>query len=401
MKKITFLLLMMSAACHAQVKLSDRAEISVITFGPWQGQVFTAFGHSAFRVSDPVNGIDAAFNYGVFDFDKPFFYLDFARGQNFYQLGVGEYKAYENYYIRHNRYIHEQVLNLTGEQKQKLFDFLEWNAKPENRYYRYDYFYDNCATKLPAVLLRVFGDTVKFDGSYITTHYSIRELTDIYLKHQPWGDLGIDIGLGLPMDKKITPYEYMFLPDFVESGFDHATIEQNGTTVPLVESKVNVYESLPEPPPFTIHPLFVFTVIFIVVAFISYRDIRRKRLSGITDGILFSITGLLGWLLLLLWVATDHKAAAKNLNLLWALPTHLIAAIALIKNPKWLEKYFLIVAGIMVVLLITWPFLPQKLHYSLIPLVMALGLRAFTQYLVRKQGALQETKNPLRQPIVP
>jgi hypothetical protein len=400
MKKITFLFLLLSTLTEAQIKLSDKAEISAITFGPYQGQVFTAFGHSAFRVNDPENGIDAAFNYGVFDFDKPFFYLDFALGQNFYMLGVARYKDYENYYIRYNRYIHEQKLNLTTDQKQKLFDYLQWNALPENKSYRYDYFYDNCATKLPAVMLNVFGDTVKFDGSYITTDYSIRDLTDIYLKHQPWGDLGIDIGLGLPMDKKATPYEYMFLPDYVESGFDHATIENNGIAVPLVKEKIIVYESLPEPPPATIHPLLVFSLIFAIIGFISYRDIKRQKLAKFVDTILFTLVGVVGLVLLLLWVATDHKAAAKNFNLLWALPTHLVAVIALIKNPKWLEKYFLAVAVISILLLVGWPFLPQKMHYALIPLVMALGLRAFTQYLIRRQAALQERKNLHQEPIV-
>lgn len=400
MKKITLLFLLLSSLCNAQFKLSDKAEISVLTFGPWQGATFTAFGHSAFRVYDPTNGIDVAFNYGLFDFDKPFFYLDFARGQNYYKLGIANYKDYENYYIRYNRYIHEQKLNLTHDQKQKLFDFLEWNARPENAYYLYDYFYDNCATKLPEVILKVFGESVKFDESYITTNYTIRELTDLYLKHQPWGDLGIDIGLGLPMDKKATPYEYMFLPDFVESGFDHATIEHNGTTVPLVKSKVSIYESLPEPPPFTIHPLLVFSVTFAFIALISYRDIKRRKLSKAVDVILFTVLGILGLLLLLLWVATDHKAAAKNLNLLWAMPTHLIAVIAFIRNPKWLEKYFLVVAITSALLLVNWPFLPQKLHYALIPLVMAIGLRAFTQYLIRKQAVSQESKNVREEPIV-
>jgi hypothetical protein len=401
MKKITFLFVLLSTVCQGQLKLSDKAEISAITFGPWQGQVFTAFGHSAFRVNDPENGIDAAYNYGVFDFDKPFFYLDFALGQNFYMLGVARYKDYENYYIRYNRYIHEQKLNLTTDQKQKLFDFLQWNALPENQSYRYDYFYDNCATKLPEVLLKVFGDTVKFDGSYVTTNYSIRDLTDIYLKHQPWGDLGIDIGLGLPMDKKATPYEYMFLPDYVESGFDHATIDRNGSLVPLVKEKVIIYESLPELPPSTINPLIVFSVVFFIISFISYRDIKKQKLSRLTDIILFSIVGLLGVLLFLLWVATDHNAAAKNLNLLWALPTHLVIVFALGKGSKWIEKYFLIVAVISVLLLTTWPFLPQKLHYSLIPVVMALGLRSFTQYLIRKQAVRSETKNLHQQPIAP
>ncbi|MCU0398242.1 MAG: DUF4105 domain-containing protein, partial [Cyclobacteriaceae bacterium] len=218
----TLIILALSFTLSAQIKLSDQAEISVITCGPGQAELYSAFGHSAFRVFDPANQIDHAFNYGVFDFNQPNFYLNFARGHNNYRLAVQDYKRFEYTYVYYNRYVHEQVLNLNTFQKQKLFDYLIWNAQPENQYYRYDYFYDNCATKLPEIVSKVFGDSVQFDGSYISTSYSIRQLTDLYLNYQPWGDLGIDICLGLPMDKKASPYEYMFLPDYVESGFDHA-----------------------------------------------------------------------------------------------------------------------------------------------------------------------------------
>jgi hypothetical protein len=395
MKKILFLLCIATGTCCAQTQLSDKAEISVLTFGPSQEAVFTAFGHSAFRVYDAANGIDAAYNYGVFDFDKPFFYLDFARGQNFYMLGVGDYKAYENYYMRHNRYIHEQKLNLTRGQKQKLFDFLEWNALPENKSYRYDYFYDNCATKLPEIVKKVFGDTVTFDGSYVKTNYTIRELTDLYLKQQPWGDLGIDIGLGLPMDKKISPYEYMFLPDFVESGFAHAFVNDNGNIKPLVKERISVYESRDEDPAKAlVHPLLAFSLVFVILSAITYRDIKRGKLTNVVDGIFFTTLGLLGLLLLALWFATDHKAAAKNMNLLWALPTHLVAVIAFIRKPKWLSTYFLAVAVLCVLLLLTWALLPQKLHYALIPLVMAIGVRSYAQYWVRKQVWSPERQSP-------
>lgn len=388
-KLIVVLLLLAPLVLRAQVQLSDRAEISVLTLGPWQGEVFTAFGHSAFRVYDPINRIDAAYNYGVFDFDQPNFYLNFAKGNNLYMLGVMSYPHFEYAYISDNRYIHEQVLNLRPEQKQKLFEFLQWNARPENREYLYDYFYDNCATKIPEVVLTVFGDSVHFDGSYIKTNYSFRELTDLYLDEQPWGDLGIDVGLGLPTDKKATPYEYMFLPDFVESGFNHASILSNGSREPLVSETRIIYESVPEEDASGFfHPFLVFSLFLLLALFVTYRDLRRKRLSMYFDGVFFSVLGFLGICLLLLWTSTNHHAAAKNFNLLWALPTHLIAVLAFVRQPRWLRKYFLFVTGVTALLLITWPFLPQKLNYSLIPLVMASGVRTFAQYRLRKQVGL-------------
>jgi hypothetical protein len=372
----SLLFVIITASAYSQ-QLSSEAEISVITCGPFQEELYSAFGHSAFRVYDPVIGIDEAFNYGVFDFDQPNFYLNFTRGYLYYKLGVYPYPRFRDYYIYYNRYVHEQVLDLTQQQKQRLYNYLVWNAQPENETYRYDYFYNNCATKIRDVMVTVFGDSISFNGSYITTNYTIRDLTDIYLKHQPWGDLGIDICLGLPMDKKATPYEYMFLPDYIEAGFDNATLNNK----PVVRKKINVYESRDEEISKTlITPLTAFTLMGALALLLSGRDIRRKKLSLWFDVILFGTVGSIGVLLLLLWVATDHQAAAKNFNLLWALPTHIIAVIAFIKNPKWLKQYFLGAAIISLLLLLTWRFLPQNINYMLTPLVITLLIRSFTQF---------------------
>ena len=386
MKKLVFLFVFLSSSAFAQETLSEQSEISVITCGPYQEELYSAFGHSAFRVYDRVNGIDEAYNYGVFDFNQPHFYLNFARGYLYYRLGVYDYRAFEYHYISDNRYVHQQVLNLNQAEKQKLFEYLRWNAEPENQFYRYDYFYNNCATKMRDVMLTVFGDSVKFDGSYIKTDYTIRELTDQYLEYQPWGDLGIDICLGLPMDKKAAPIEYMFLPDYVESGFEHASIVRNGESSPLVKRRVAVYESQPES--FSkglFQPLYVFSAFLLFTVWISYRDIKRKRITTLFDGIFFTVLSAIGLLLLLLWIATDHNAAAKNFNLWWALPTHLIAVIAFIRQPKWLEKYFGIAAIVTLLLLVAWPFLPQKLHYALIPIVITSAIRSYVQYKIRKE----------------
>ena len=101
------------------------------------------------------------------------------------------------------------------------------------------------------------------------------------------------------------------------------------------------------------------------------------------DVIIFSVTGIIGILLAFLWFATDHKAS-YNFNLLWALPTHIIAVIAFAKQPAWLKKYFLLTGIIAVLTLILWPVLPQKLNLSLIPIVVMMALRSLTQYKLRK-----------------
>jgi hypothetical protein len=375
----TFLLLFSISGLAQTPKLSERAEIHVVTCGPSQTELYSAFGHSAFRVYDPVSGFDWIYNYGVFDFNQPNFYLNFAKGNNNYKLAVQEYARFRDIYIYYNRFIHEQRLNLTQDQKQKLFDFLEWNALPENQYYRYDYFYDNCATKIRDVVQHVFGDSVKFDDSYIQTNYSIRDLCELYLNQQPWGDLGIDICLGLPMDKKASAYEYMFLPDYIESTFDHATVVDS-VSRPLVKEKTITYEAKPEESDFSLfHPWIVFGFILTIGAALTYYDFKRKKLSKWFDALLFGIVGLIGLLLLLLWIATDHKAAAKNFNLLWALPTHLVVLFWFWKEnkPKWFGIYFRLVGILQLVAIACWFILPQQLNVFLIPLVILLMIRCW------------------------
>lgn len=374
-------LLLFCSYGQAQESLSENAEISILTLGPTQTELYSAFGHSAIRVYDPEQGIDDAYNWGVFDFDQPNFYLNFARGYLYYKLGVYPYDRFRDYYIYYNRYVHEQLLNLTQAQKQKLYEYLVWNSQPENQNYRYDYFYNNCATKVRDVFSTVFGDSVRFDGSHIKTDYSIRDLTDIYLAQQPWGDLGIDICLGLPMDKKASPSEYMFLPDYIEAGFNHATLAGN----PLVRESISVYESRDEEVKASlVHPFIAFTIFALLTLALSTWDLKRKKISRWFDAVLMSVLGIVGLLLFCLWFFTDHQAAAVNFNLLWALPTHAVLAIALFTNKKWVGTYFLVTAGISLLTLLLWPVLPQALNIFLLPLVVAVLIRSLLNYRLRK-----------------
>jgi hypothetical protein len=378
---LLFILLIIPPVAFSQ-KLSPEAQISVITCGPYQEELYSAFGHSAFRVYDPATGIDDAYNYGVFDFDQPNFYLNFARGYLYYKLGVYPYDRFRDFYIYYNRYVHEQVLDLTPAQKQRLYDYLLWNAQPENETYRYDYFKNNCATKIRDIMITVFGDSVKFDGSYITTTYSLRDLININLKHQPWGDLALDLGLGLPSDKIATPFEYMFLPDYVESGFDHSTLNGN----PVVKSKISVYKSRDEEYSKTlISPTVALILTLIVSIALSFWDVKRKQLSLWFDAMLFGIVGLVGSLLFFMWVATDHHTSARNFNLLWALPTHLLVVFAFIKNPAWVKNYFLGTAIILTLVLVFWVILPQQLNYVVMPIIVALLIRSWIQFKLRSQ----------------
>ena len=370
-------LLNFPGAIAQPLHLSQQARVSLITCGPWQGELYSAFGHSAIRVYDPQLQIDVAFNYGTFDFNQPNFYLNFARGRNLYMLSVQDYQLFRNYYVSYNRYIHEQVLNLDAARKDRLFDFLRNNALPENKGYYYDYFYDNCSTRPRDVMKQVFGDSVLFnpDPPYLQG-LTIRDLTDLYLNQQPWGDLGIDICLGLPMDKVATAADYMFLPDYLETGFDLARIQTAEGLQPLVHEKTVVYEAQPEEYSFPVtHPWVVFGLLLMVTVWVTLRKIVNAEKW--LDRILFNITGILGLLLVLLWFVTDHKAAAWNFNLLWAMPLNL--AIPLLRE-EHRRKYFIGMTFLSAALLITWGFLPQQLNIYLIPVVVALLVRYWKNY---------------------
>lgn len=373
----------MCAPVRSQWQLSEEGEIHLVTCGPYQGELYSAFGHTAIRVKDPRSNIDLIYNYGVFDFNQPNFYLNFTRGYLLYSLAVNSYQGFTYAYIADNRFIHEQVLNLDKAQKQRVFNFLQWNALPENRNYLYDYFYDNCATRVRDVFTTVLEDSLVFDSTYVSESYTVRQLCDSYLGLQPWGDLGIDLCLGLPMDKTMQPYEYMFLPDYVETGFNTMQVFRDGAWQPLVKETLITYAPIPETTPSTWwNPSFLFWFVALVVALVTFMGYRRQKLALRFDVILFSVIGLLGWLLFLLWVLTDHNAAALNMNLLWALPFHLPLVFIYARGKRrMLGPYFRIIGVFYLLLLIFWSFLPQDLHNSLIPLVLLLLIRAaYIQY---------------------
>lgn len=376
--------LFISILSQAQfVTLSPQAEVSLVTPEPGQEAIFTIYGHSAIRIYDPLNDLDVAFDYGIFDFDDPNFTLNFTRGYLRYMVGARKFNRFVAGYQYYDRTIHEQLLDLNQEEKQATFDFLANNALPENRYYFYDYFYDNCATRIRDVIKIILGDKLIFDETYVNAGDSFRDMVDSLSIYQPWGDFGIDICLGLPMDKKMAPQEYMFLPGYVLRAFSQATIKRDSGYVPLVKETRIYYQGTPQTRNVGLFtPKFVFWSLFFIVAIITFLGFKKNRINYRIDIGLFSIVGLLGILLLLLWTVTDHRAAANNLNLLWAIPLHFPAAMLLIpKNKPWyLEKYFIAVAAFMALLLVSWPLNPQGYNAGFFPIIATLGLRALYIY---------------------
>lgn len=403
LRSLLFLILafFIAYSSHSQsfARLSEEAEISIMTLGPYQEEIYSVFGHTAIHLKDSVNNIDWVYNYGVFDFDQENFFWNFARGKMLYQLGLSRYTPFKNLYIRENRYIVEQYLNFTLEEKQQLFDFLTKNYEPENREYYYNYVYDNCATKIRDVILETFTDRVTFYEGYAVEGKTIRDLMDDYLSYQPWGDWIIDIGLGMQIDKEAASSEYMFLPDYIYAGFADATIQRDSVRVPLVRETVTVYSSKPDKSDngfFT--PFNVFVIFFFVVGFITNRDFKKGKRTRWVDPVVFTLPGILGWWLVFLWFGTDHLSE-NNLNLLWAIPFHLplVYLLGIKKSQKLLSVYFLVVSSWYVLLLILWGTLPQPLHNAIIPLVITMTLRGF--YI--RYDLQAQLKKPVRKVVNP
>gem|GEM_PF-4059010 len=198
-----FLLGILSLSAMAQPKLSEEARISLMTSAPYDEEVFTVYGHAALRIYDPKQNIDYIFNYGIFDFSKPNFIYRFAKGETDYKLGVADFQDYVIEYQMRGSDITEQVLNLTQEEKEHIWDALLINYRPENRVYRYNFFFDNCATRPAAILEKEINGSVDYQYPYQSQTF--RDLINYCTRNHPWLTFGCDLALGSPTDREATP----------------------------------------------------------------------------------------------------------------------------------------------------------------------------------------------------
>lgn len=391
--KHTFFLIIVLFSLHfyGQNNLSEKATVSVVTCGP--GDIlYTSFGHSAFRVYDPINKIDKIYNYGTFNFNAPNFYLNFAKGKLTYQLSTTRFGYFLQIYNYEKRWVKTQELNLNNEQVQETYNFLKNNAKPANKDYQYDFFYNNCSTKIEDVIVGVLKDSVTFSNSHILTHKTHRDLIADYTKNQKWGKFGIDLALGSVIDNEATKDEYKFLPDYIFDAFENATITTKYGLQPLVKETKTVINpkttNVLKPFNFITTPLFVISCISLIILFLSYKNFKNNSRTKWLDFLIFFITGTIGIAVLLLWFATDHTATYKNLNFLWAFAPNFIVAFYLLKSklPKWMYYYNLLLICLIALMLLVWIFSIQVFNIALLPLILALVVRyLFLKNFIKKK----------------
>lgn len=364
------LLLIIGFTATAQRPLSHLAEISLLSCENGY-ELYNSYGHSAIRVKDPITELDVVFNYGTFNDQVDNFLVRFIRGTVDYTLSMSPYEWFIRSYENENRTVIEQVLNLTAEEKQAVFNRIVKNYETDERFYRYDFFFDNCSSRIHEILKEVLADDLSYGADlYEDSPETFRVLIDPYMKHSPWAEFGVGLIMGFPTDNTATNKEKMFLPDHMMERFDIATIHQNS----FVKSKRVLYQSTPTEitNSFWKSPLFIFSLLaLVVVAWSIFNFIKNKHNYGI-DYFLFFLTGIVGVFLLFMWLGTRHSPTFENMNMFWAMPLNLIA-LFFIKNAK-AKAYFLLMS---LINLVGFFVLPQVFHIAILPIALMMSVRYF------------------------
>ncbi len=388
---VIFLLLAVPTFSIAQY-LSESSVISLLTASPGE-ELYSTFGHSAIRVKDQELNLDIVFNYGTFDSGIPNFYIKFARRKVDYMLSVSEFDAFAGTYVYENRSIIEQVLNLDSLQKNRLYSLLLENYLPENRYYRYDFFFDNCATRIRDIMITAFGGDFHYNypEAWSNGNMTFRNLIDLYLTNHHWSDFGIDLALGLPTDDIASPSDYMFLPDYLKEGFETATIISDGAEMHFV---LNNHEIIPreeiQSPTFFITPVRLMWTLFGICALLTFLSVRRGKNTFWFDILYFSAIGLGGWMVFSLWFLTDHIATKDNLNLLWAVPLYFPLFLFWERLSKTFKIWYIyLCGGLDVLILLLWLVFPQQYHLAFIPMILIMILRFIVLLKSEKLKPLQ------------
>jgi hypothetical protein len=330
----SLLLLLLAAAGPATLAAQSTEEIAppargedltvyVMTMGPGP-LVYERFGHNAIWIRDRARGTDIAYNYGMFSFDQDNFLLRFVRGHMDYWMAGFDAGMTASDYIAADRSVWAQELNLTPAQRADLQEFLEWNALPENSVYRYDYYRDNCSTRVRDAIDLAVGGRLRVATESLPTGTTFRDHTRALTVNDPPLYVGLMAGLGQPVDLQISVWEEMFLPmQLRERIRDLTIIGEDGVAVPLVLSEVEVFRStrtdeMPIPPTREWAYLVVGLILAAGVWF-SGRMATVHRGARVVFGVLAGgwslIGGLLGVILFMLWVFTDHATSYRNENL--------------------------------------------------------------------------------------
>ena len=319
----------------------DSVEVSLITCSPHE-EIYSLFGHSAIRWHDlrqegPTRGQDLVFNWGMFSFNKPFFVLRFVFGLTDYELVCMNANTFWPYYQKWGSSVTEQVLNLTADEKRKVQRAMAENLRPENRVYRYNFFYDNCSTRPRDIIERNLNGQIIWSEQE-REQVSFREMVRICNRNHPWSKAGNDILLGLKADKATNRIEQEFLPANLMTDMAQAQVYENGLYRPLVREQ----RMLVPPGVQLIEPDWIMTptqlaiLLLLLSVAIAWIEWRRKKTFKWLDVILMVLQGLMG-IILTLMLFSQHPTTTLNLNYLLfnPLPFFFIPSVIRRKKTWW------------------------------------------------------------------
>ena len=382
-----FLLLISLIPLKAQIPLGDSAKISLMTSEPWPGAVYALFGHTALWVHDDSTGVDAAFNYGYFDPSQPYFIYHFLRGETDYILGVTSYDDFISEYRQKGVNVYEQELNLTREELQNLWQALYINSLPENRRYRYNYLYDNCATRPRDMVEKCVQGKIIYPQD--NNEQTFRDLIHECVHPYPWLEFGIDLVVGNEADRRADVREKMFLPMHLMNAFKEARVVKNDTLrYPLVKNTLlvlpgntAVLQQQNDKVGFTPLPAALLLLfVTLLISIVQLVKLSNPKFSTIYDTLLFGIAGIGGAVIFFLLFFSEHPATNPNWNFAWLNIFAFIFAILFWVRPakKMVYVYHFINFVALTAFLMLWWLIPQQLPLATIRFSMSLWLRSGT-----------------------
>jgi hypothetical protein len=372
---LSSILLMAAGISVLNAQENPVAEVYLITCAPGTA-TYSIYGHSALRIILPEKNEDLVYNWGVFDFSAPNFVWKFAKGRLDYILAATSFDRFLQEYLSEERAVWQQRINLEPYETELLLGLIAENLKPENVKYRYDFFYDDCSTRIRDLLEKSIGNKLLYPPEQKINQRTFREKVGEYQRPYQWLQAGINLIMGTPADKKASFRDVMFLPIDMKKGLSEAVVNRSGKLIPLLRNP----ETLLSFPPlvvkqnFLTSPLFIFSIIVITIILLSSL-IRNARMIHILDITVFSFFSLLAILIFFFSFFTDHQQMKLNLNILWLSPFLLFCLYDLIMK-KGKSIWYKLVFFLSVIFLAIFTVFPGGFNNAFLPLLILIILRS-------------------------
>jgi len=364
-----------SASYNLFSQVSAGTEVYLLTCSPGTA-TYSIYGHSALRIVIPDEEIDLVYNWGVFDFATPNFAWKFARGRLEYMLGVYSFDRFLQEYFFERRSVCQQKINLEPREIETLLGLIAENLKPENIKYTYDFFYDDCSTRIRDLLEKSVGSNLFYPPEPMKDIPTFRTKVNEYQQPYPWLLFAVDLLLGTPADKKADLRDRMFLPLEMQKGLSRTVVNRGGRMIPLLQNPSPLLEF--DPPEFkrsfATTPMFIFSLALILVIILS-STVRGRKANRIIDLIIFSVYSLLALLILFFSFVTDHDQTKWNLNIIWLNPFIILCLVSLLLDKQW-HAWFGIVFFLAVFAFIIQIIFPNAFSSAFIPLELLLAVRS-------------------------